>query len=114
MNDPTQEIHLKVLRCIEENPEITQRALARELGVSLGKVNYCLKALIGRGWVKARNFKNSNKKAAYAYLLTPAGIERKAQITARYLKKKVQEYEALKREIAQLQSEVTTSKPGSE
>ena len=78
--DPAQEIQLKVLRSLEENPEITQRELAAELGVSLGKTNYCLKALIEKGWVKANNFKNSNNKAAYAYLLTPRGLEEKARI----------------------------------
>ena len=102
----TTETHLKVLRRIEANPEITQRELARELGISLGKTNYCLKALIQKGWIKANNFKNNKNKAAYAYLLTPKGIEQKAQITVRYLKKKVQEYESLKQEIADLQSEM--------
>ena len=100
------ETHLKVLRCLEENPEITQRELAQELGVSLGKVNYCLKSLIQKGWVKANNFKNSNNKSAYVYLLTPKGIERKAQITVRYLRWKLQEYEMLKKEIDQLKTEV--------
>jgi EPS-associated MarR family transcriptional regulator len=103
---PNQEIHLKVLREIEGNPEITQRELAQQLGVSLGKVNYCLRALIDRGWVKARNFKNSNNKAAYAYLLTPRGIEEKAQITVRFLKRRMEDYELLKREIEQLEREV--------
>ncbi|MGK2925973.1 MAG: MarR family EPS-associated transcriptional regulator [Lysobacterales bacterium] len=102
----TSDTHLKVLRYLEDNPEITQRELARELGISLGKANYCLKALIEKGWVKANNFKNSNNKAAYAYLLTPTGIERKAQITARYLRRKMEEYEDLKQEIAQLQREM--------
>jgi EPS-associated MarR family transcriptional regulator len=102
----TTETHLKVLRHIEANPEVTQRELAQELGVSLGKVNYCLKALIQKGWVKANNFKNNKNKAAYAYLLTPQGIEQKAKITLRYLKSKMREYESLKEEIAQLQSEV--------
>jgi len=102
----TTETHLKVLRCLEENPEITQRELAQELGVSLGKVNYCLKALIQKGWIKANNFKNSKNKSAYAYLLTPKGIERKAQITVRYLRWKLQEYEMLKKEIDQLKTEV--------
>ena len=77
---PNQEIHLKVLREIEGNPEITQRELAQNLGVSLGKANYCLKALIDRGWVKAKNFTNSHNKTAYAYLLTPSGIEEKARM----------------------------------
>jgi EPS-associated MarR family transcriptional regulator len=102
----TQEIHLKVLRHLEANPEITQRELAQELGISLGKANYCMKALIQKGWVKANNFKNNKNKAAYAYLLTPKGIEHKAQITVRYLKSKLAEYEALKTEIEQLKAEV--------
>ena len=100
------ETHYRVLRHLEANPEITQRELAQEMGVSVGKVNYCIKALVQKGWVKANNFKNNKNKAAYAYLLTPKGIESKAQITVRYLKTKMQEYEALKQEIAQLQSEV--------
>ena len=104
----TTETHLKVLRHIEANPEITQRELAQELGISLGKVNYCLKALIQRGWVKASNFKNSNNKSAYAYLLTPTGIERKARITLSYLKRKVEEYESLKTEIEELRREVAS------
>ena len=107
----TTETHLKVLRCLEENPEITQRELAHELGVSLGKVNYCLKALIQKGWVKANNFKNSKNKSAYVYLLTPKGIERKAQITVRYLRWKLQEYEMLKKEIDQLKTEVGDHPP---
>ena len=100
------ETHYKVLRQIEANPEITQRELAQKLGVSVGKVNYCIKALVQKGWVKANNFKNNKNKAAYAYLLTPKGIENKAQITVNYLKAKVREYETLKQEIAELQSEV--------
>ena len=102
----TTETHLKVLREIEGNPEITQRELARELGVSLGKVNYCLKALIQKGWVKANNFKNNNNKSAYAYLLTPKGIERKTKITASYLRNKIDEYETLRKEIEILRREV--------
>lgn len=100
------DIHVKVLRILEEKPDISQRDLANELGISLGKVNYCLKALIDKGWVKARNFKNSNNKWAYAYLLTPSGVEQKARITANFLKRKLAEYEALKQEIELLKSEV--------
>jgi EPS-associated MarR family transcriptional regulator len=103
---PNQEIHLKVLREIEDNPEITQREMAQQLGVSLGKVNYCLKALIDRGWVKVNNFKNSNNKAAYAYLLTPSGFEGKAKITVRFLKQRMQDYKQLKQEISDLEAEV--------
>ena len=103
---PQHETHLKVLREIEANPEITQRELARQLGVSLGKVNYCLNALIDRGWVKVNNFKNSNNKSAYAYLLTPRGFEEKAKITVRFLKQRLRDYEQIKREIAELEAEV--------
>ena len=106
---PNQEIHLKVLRHLEGHPDVTQRELARHLGVSLGKVNYCLKALIDRGWVKANNFKNSNHKAAYAYLLTPRGIEQKTQITLNFLKHKMHEYEHLRQEIAELEQEVANN-----
>lgn len=100
------ETHLKVLREIEANPEITQRELARQLGVSLGKANYCLKALIDRGWVKVNNFRNAENKAAYAYLLTPSGIEEKAKITVRFLRQRMREYEQIKQEIAELEAEV--------
>ena len=102
----TNDTHLKVLRSIEENPEITQRELAKKLGVSLGKVNYCLKALIDRGWIKANNFKKSNNKASYAYLLTPSGLEEKAKITVRFLKQRMRDYEQIKREIVELEAEV--------
>ena len=102
----SEEIHLQVLRIIESNPEITQRELAESLGVSLGKTNYCLKALIDKGWLKANNFKNSNNKLAYAYVLTPTGIEEKANITVLFLKRKLWEFEALKEEIEQLRREV--------
>jgi len=101
-----QEIHLKVLRHLENDPEITQRALARELGISLGKANYCLKALIDKGLVKAGNFKNSNNKSAYIYLLTPKGIEEKSRITLHYLKRKIDEYEKLRTEIDELKQEI--------
>ncbi len=103
------EIHLKVLREIEGNPKITQRELAKQLGVSLGKVNYCLKALIDRGWVKATNFKNSHNKMAYAYLLTPNGLEEKAKITVRFLKQRMRDYEMIKQEILELQAEINDS-----
>ena len=105
----SNEIHLKVLREIEGNPEITQRELAQQLGVSLGKVNYCLKALIDRGWVKATNFKNSRNKVAYAYLLTPNGLEEKAKITVRFLKQRMHDYEMIKQEILELQAEIKSS-----
>ncbi len=85
---------------------MTQRELAVELGVSLGKANYCLRALMDKGFIKARNFRNSNNKRAYFYKLTPSGIEAKGRISLAFLRRKMQEYEQLKREIDQLQSEL--------
>ena len=109
MNPSTTETHLKLLRHLEENPDVTQRELARELGISLGKANYCLKALINKGLIKAKNFKNSANKRAYLYVLTPQGIEAKARISVRFLQRKMEEYEALRQEIEQLKSELETS-----
>lgn len=102
----SEDTHFQVLRIIEENPQITQRELADNLGVSLGKANYCLKALIAKGWIKANNFKNNKNKLSYAYLLTPRGVEEKAGMTVRFLKRKMDEYEALKEEITQLQKDM--------
>ena len=104
-----QEIHLKVLRRLEEDPDITQRELAEALGVSLGKANYCLRALIDKGFIKARNFRNAKKKSAYLYKLTPQGIEAKARISVAFLQRKITEYEHLKQEIDQLRNEVNGS-----
>ena len=102
----SDEIHYKILNVLQDNPQISQRDLAKELGISLGKANYCLRALIGRGWVKARNFQKSDNKKAYAYLLTPKGIEEKARVTVRFLKYKINEYEILKHEISMMQLEI--------
>lgn len=110
MTPETQESHLKVLRHLEENSNVTQRELAAALGISLGKTNYCLKALINKGMVKAKNFKNSANKRAYFYILTPKGIETKARISVRFLQRKVEEYEALKIEIEQLKTEINSHK----
>ena len=88
------------------NPRISQRELAGELGVSLGKANYCIKAMIDKGLVKANNFKNSDNKRAYFYVLTPRGIEAKAKISVRFLARKMEEYEALRVEIEQLKAEL--------
>ncbi len=107
MSSFEREIHLKVLRHLEQNPDVTQRKLAEHLGVSLGKANYCLKALIEKGFIKARNFKNSNHKSAYLYVLTPNGIDARARISVAFLKRKVHEYEQLRQEIAQLEQEVS-------
>ena len=97
--------HYSLLKTLEENPGLSQRDLAKKLGVSLGKVNYCLNALVEKGSLKMNNFRNSENKLAYAYLLTPSGIEHKARMTVQFLKRKVQEYERLKAEIEELQKE---------
>jgi len=101
----TDEYRCKILRILEQDPAISQRELARALGISLGRVNFCLQALIEKGWVKANNFKNSNNKKAYSYLLTRRGIAEKARVTARFLAHKMAEYEALEREIENLKRE---------
>jgi EPS-associated MarR family transcriptional regulator len=109
MTPETQETHLKVLRHLEENPDVTQRELAVALGISLGKTNYCLKALINKGLIKAKNFKNSDNKRAYLYILTPKGIETKTRISIKFLQRKIQEYEALSQEIEQLKTELNSN-----
>ena len=101
-----EDTHLRLLRLLEARPDLSQRDLAHELGISLGKINYCLNALIGKGWVKVRNFRNNQNKLSYAYLLTPRGIERKAAITVQFLRRKMNEYEDLKKEIELLQHEI--------
>jgi EPS-associated MarR family transcriptional regulator len=102
----SDDVYYRLLKLLAERPEASQRQLSEALGISLGKVNYCVKALLDQGWIKANNFKNSKNKLAYAYLLTPSGIEAKACIASRFLKRKIEEYEALKQEIARLRSEV--------
>lgn len=97
--------HYGLLKTLEENPGLSQRDLAKKLGVSLGKVNYCLNALVEKGSLKINNFRNSDNKLAYAYLLTPHGVEEKARITVQFLKYKVQEYERLRNEIEELRRE---------
>jgi EPS-associated MarR family transcriptional regulator len=99
------DVDYRILRLLEANPELSQRELSRELGISLGKVNYCLQALIEKGWIKAANFTNSQNKAAYMYLLTPRGIERKASLTISFLQAKIKEYERLRAEIRQMRRE---------
>jgi len=102
-----EEIHFDLLRRLEQNPDCTQRELSSEMGISLGKVNYCLKKLIEKGWVKAKNFHNSNNRSSYSYLLTPTGIEEKGKLTIEFLQRKIEEYEMLKSKISQLQEEIT-------
>lgn len=100
------ETHLKVPRLLESTPNINQRKLAEALGVSLGKTNFCLNALLDKGLVKIENFRTSTRKLNYAYLLTPAGIAEKAALTSRFLKRKMREYELLRAEIGLLQEQV--------
>ena len=97
--------HYGLLKTLEENPGLSQRELAKQLGVSLGKINYCLNKLIEKGSLKIINFRNSQNKLAYAYLLTPQGIESRARMTVKFLKIKVQEYERLRAEIEALRRE---------
>jgi EPS-associated MarR family transcriptional regulator len=99
------DITYKLLKSIEENPSHSQRELSQSLGISLGKLNYCLKALIDKGLVKVDSFKRNPNKAGYLYLLTPKGIEEKAVVTRRFLQRKMAEYEEIKREITQLRKE---------
>ncbi len=97
-----EDTYFRVMRLLEANPDLTQRQLADALGVSVGGLNYCLKALIQKGFVKVNNFRQSKNKFGYVYLLTPAGASEKARLTASFLKRKMQEYEAIKAEIEAL------------
>jgi len=96
-----------LLKTLENNPSLSQRDLAKRLGVSLGKINFCLNALVEKGCLKVNNFRNSDNKLAYAYLLTPGGVEEKARMTVYFLKYKIQEYERLRAEIEELHREAT-------
>ena len=106
------ELRLRVLRALEANPELSQRQLAAELGVSLGGVNYALKALIERGFVKADNFRRSGSKVAYLYVLTPKGIAEKSSLATAFLGRKLEEYEVLRQEIEALKGEVGSDESG--
>lgn len=104
-----EESHLKVLRLLEADPGLSQRDLSQALGISLGKTNYCVRALLDKGLIKMQNFRNSDNKLGYAYLLTPAGIAAKADLTRSFLRIKIREYEMLKQEIEELQREARSS-----
>ena len=109
MSDTTyEESHLKVLRLLESDPGLSQRDLSKALGISLGKTNYCMRALLDKGLIKMQNFRNSENKLGYAYLLTPAGIAAKAELTRNFLNIKMQEYEALRMEIEILRTELNS------
>jgi EPS-associated MarR family transcriptional regulator len=105
-----EETYLKVMRLLQENPDLTQRELAEHLGVSVGSVNYCLKGLMEKGLVKMKNFIHSKNKFGYVYVLTPTGITERAELTSKFLARKVAEYETLKNEIEVLKAEVDSKK----
>jgi EPS-associated MarR family transcriptional regulator len=105
-------IRYRLLKLLDEQPHLTQRELAKAMGVSLGKANYCLRALIEVGMIKADNFKNAANKAAYLYTLTPRGVEEKTRVTHRFLKRKIVEYEAIRREIEELRADVQKNDTG--
>ena len=101
-----QELSIKIIRELEKAPEQSQRLLSKRCGVSLGSMHYCINALLKKGYVKARNFKNAQNKTAYAYILTPAGINIKRELTLAFLKRKQAEYEALQKEIKALEEDL--------
>ncbi len=105
-NRSNDEIHYKVMDILENQPQISQRELSQKLGISLGKLNYCLKALLDKGLVKANNFKTSQNKRGYLYVLTPKGIDEKSRMTLRFLKRKMAEFDVLKAEIEELSSQI--------
>jgi EPS-associated MarR family transcriptional regulator len=107
-----EELRLQLLRQLTESPDLSQRELASRLGLSLGKTNYCLRALIDKGWVKVNNFRNSQNKLAYAYVLTPSGLRAKGNATTEFLRRKQVEFENLEREIAALRREVADGGAG--
>ena len=100
-------MRLRVLRLLNDDPKLSQRDIAQRLGVSLGSVNYCVKALIEKGWVKVNNFRRSDNKLGYAYVLTPFGVAQRVIQSKEFLQRKIREYEQLKAEIASLEAEVT-------
>ncbi|MCI5073633.1 MarR family EPS-associated transcriptional regulator [Oricola sp.] len=105
IQDQREDVRFRVLRLLQDNPEYSQRDIAQALGVSLGAVNFCLNALAEKGHVKVKNFRAADNKLRYAYLLTPKGASEKAALTARFLKRKLREFEALKAEIEALRDE---------
>ncbi len=104
-----EDTYFRVLRMLQDNPDMTQREIAEELGISTSGLNYCLKALIDKGWVKVQNFSQSKNKFGYIYVLTPKGIAEKAMLAGRFLKRKMAEYDSLKAEIDALKLEGTIS-----
>ena len=109
MSSNSDNMDYRVMRLLEANPDLTQRELAEQLGVSVGSLNFCLKALISKGWVKMQNFSRSKNKFGYVYILTPTGIAEKSFLTKRFLERKMVEYQALKAEIQTLKKEASLS-----
>ncbi|MEI7786480.1 MAG: MarR family EPS-associated transcriptional regulator [Betaproteobacteria bacterium] len=103
-----EDTYFRVLRMLQDNPDLTQREIAQNLGLSASGLNYCLKALIAKGWVKVQNFSQSKNKFGYIYVITPQGLSEKAALMTRFLGRKMQEYEALRAEITALKSEAGT------
>lgn len=97
------DLHFRALHVLEDNPKLSQRELAKTVGVSLGRINYCLKALVEKGQLKINNFTNNKNKSVYLYLLTPRGVKEKTKLTSGFLKRKLNEYELLRKEIDSLQ-----------
>lgn len=108
-----EDTYFRVMRILQENPDLTQRELAEKLGISVGGLNYCLAALMDKGLVKMKNFANSKNKFGYVYVLTPTGMAEKASITHRFLRRKMDEYEALKAEIEALKNECNPNQQAS-
>jgi len=104
------ETSYRLLKLLSDRPDMSQREIAREAGISLGKINYCLRAFMDRGWLKVNSFAQNRNKQAYVYYLTPKGAQEKALITMRFLNQKMEEYEAIKDEIAQLQREASMAR----
>jgi EPS-associated MarR family transcriptional regulator len=102
-----EELQLEVLRRLHRTPSLSQRALARDIGISLGSINYCFQSLVKKGWIKMQNFSHSRHKMGYAYLLTPTGIAQKSKLTAEFLKRKMVEYETLREEIEVLRADLS-------
>lgn len=101
-----EDVRFRILRVLQENPESSQRDISRSLGVSLGCVNYCINALVEKGFIKIRNFGSSRNKLGYAYILTPAGVAEKGTLTGRFLQRKIKEYELIRAEVEAMQREL--------
>ena len=101
-----EEVHYRLMQILTRDPSMTQRELAKKMGVSVGKINYCLRALIEKGYIKIGAFHRSPDRSAHRYLLTPSGIQAKAWATAQFLRRKKEEYEAIRAEISALECEL--------